>query len=53
MQIFHGISTPKYPAYDWNRTENWGAMGHFNFKRLARLADVALVDWADLDGLQD
>jgi hypothetical protein len=42
-KIFHGISSAKYPAYEWSRNEYWAKMGHVNFKRLAKLADMALV----------
>jgi hypothetical protein len=41
-RIFHGISSPAFPAYDWHRTPQWGAYVGFAFQDLMRLANIIL-----------
>lgn len=49
-RIFHGISSPKYTAYEWGRNQYWGKMAHFNFKQIAKLGDKALIDYKSKHG---
>ncbi|KAI8915057.1 hypothetical protein BC831DRAFT_533071 [Entophlyctis helioformis] len=44
-RIFHGLSSPKFPARDWSKSKYWNMYPHFNFKDLSRLADKAILDY--------
>lgn len=43
-RIFQGISSPKYPAFDWNRNEYWNKYANVKFEELYRLAKKVLID---------
>jgi hypothetical protein len=58
-RIFHGISTPKYSAFEWYdnisygnlllmlrcKTEFWGKYTHFNHVEIARMANITILDF--------
>ncbi|KAI8901459.1 hypothetical protein BC833DRAFT_617614 [Globomyces pollinis-pini] len=41
-RIFHGIPSPKFPAFEWNTNEYWGKYSFYNFKDLTRMASTVL-----------
>ncbi|KAH6571339.1 hypothetical protein BASA62_003924 [Batrachochytrium salamandrivorans] len=41
-RIFHGLSSPKYPAKSWSSNKHWNSYPFYNFKDLARLASKAM-----------
>ncbi|KAL5035021.1 hypothetical protein BDV3_004500 [Batrachochytrium dendrobatidis] len=41
-RIFHGLSSPKYPAKIWLSNKHWNSHPYYNFKDLARLASKAM-----------
>ncbi|KAI8603308.1 hypothetical protein EDD21DRAFT_369452 [Dissophora ornata] len=38
-RIFHGISSPCYPALEWSRQRYWSKYVHFDFAQLMQMAD--------------
>lgn len=42
-RIFHGISSPNYPAIVWGRTRFWRAHLLEDFKSLVQIATVELI----------
>lgn len=42
-RLFHGISSPCYPAVIWGRCKYWRAHMDVNFKRLVALGNTELV----------
>lgn len=42
-KIFHGISSPNYPAVMWHRCKYWRSYSNIDFKQIVRLANNVLV----------
>jgi len=42
-RLFHGISSPCYPAVIWGRCKYWRAHTKVNFNRVVSLANVEIV----------
>lgn len=42
-RIFHGISSPNYPAVMWGRCKFWRAHSKTDFNRIVRLANAEIV----------
>ncbi|ORZ28155.1 hypothetical protein BCR41DRAFT_383039 [Lobosporangium transversale] len=43
-RIFHGISSPKYPALEWSRHKYWAKYVHYDFAQLMRMADQIIKE---------
>lgn len=64
-RIFHGISSPKYPAFEWysfsmiqlitNRCKNefWGKFTHFNHVEISRMALKTILDFKAKNGINN
>ncbi|ORY45202.1 ATP-dependent DNA helicase [Rhizoclosmatium globosum] len=44
-RIFHGISSPKFPAYEWFKNKSWNSYSHFNFGELVKIASKTLMEY--------
>lgn len=42
-RIFHGISSPNYPAVMWGRCHYWRAHTKVDFNRILKLANMEIV----------
>ncbi|RUS27251.1 P-loop containing nucleoside triphosphate hydrolase protein [Jimgerdemannia flammicorona] len=42
-RIFHGISSPRYPALDWYKNQHWARYADYDFDEVMRLAQAAIV----------
>ncbi|XP_036336094.1 ATP-dependent DNA helicase Q4-like [Rhagoletis pomonella] len=42
-RIFHGISSPNYPAVIWGRCKYWRAHSNVDFNRILKLANTLIV----------
>ena len=41
-RIFHGLTSPQYPAYEWSRDTYWGRHNTADFQLILSLADKAV-----------
>jgi ATP-dependent DNA helicase Q4 len=48
-RLFHGISSPCYPAVIWGRCKYWRAHMNVNFSRLVSLGNLELVRMRRVD----
>ncbi|KAI8608186.1 hypothetical protein BC830DRAFT_1156380 [Chytriomyces sp. MP71] len=44
-RIFHGISSPKFPAYEWYKNRAWNSYAHFSFGELVKVASKLLMEF--------
>lgn len=42
-RIFHGVSSPVYPALIWSRCKYWRAHTKFDFNKIVLLANLEIV----------
>ena len=43
-RIFHGLSSPCFPAKEWGSNKSWGVFAYYNFRELMRLAGIGLLE---------
>ncbi|KAJ3355654.1 hypothetical protein HDU83_003036 [Entophlyctis luteolus] len=43
-RIFHGISSPKFSAWEWCKNKAWNSYPHINFEHLVEIASKALQE---------
>lgn len=48
-RLFHGISSPCYPAVIWSRCKYWRAHMNVHFNRLVPLGNSVLVKMRQID----
>ncbi|ORX63342.1 hypothetical protein BCR32DRAFT_273462 [Anaeromyces robustus] len=46
-RIFHGLSSPKYPASKWYKNNLWGKYVNINFEDIERIANIVIQNFKD------
>ncbi len=44
-RVFHGLSSPAFPAMEWARNSFWGRYKEFDFNKLLKLATEEIVQF--------